>query len=437
MEPGAIEVIVPPELQGVLDGFGRTEDLSFSPDGRRLAVAGFGRDRVYLLEVLLRDPPDGPVTLAVRGITEMASAVLHNPHGLSFVDDDTLVVANRTGDVVILALPRPASGARVVHVSPAATIAGSHGLAAPGSVVVAPLAPDLHEVLVCNNAADTLTRHLLDRRRHTVVVGGHIALAKGLEVPDGVAVSGDRRWLAVSSHNTHAVLLYRNEIELGPESRPDGVLRGISYPHGLRFTADGSFLVVADAGAPSIHVFTSPECDWSGERIPAATHRVMDEACFLRGRSNPQEGGPKGLAIDRRRQVLAVTSEHQPLAVFDLRHMLPGAGRHRWGACPDEARTATAEAVRTTLLRELRRVDAMRGTIAAQQRLIAEQQDAVEAGARTAATLAADLAALRSELTQARAAAAHEHAVAEDRDRQLRDPQQHVVARHSHRAGGQ
>ena len=188
----AIDVVVPPELQDVLDGFGRTEDLSFSPDGRRLAIAGFGRDRIYLIEVLIRDPPDGPVTVALRGITELASADLRNPHGLSFLDDDTLVVANRTGDVVVLSLPRPACGASVVHASPMATIpAGSHGLASPGSVHVAPVAPDLFEVLVCNNAADTVTRHLIDRRRHAHVVGGHVAVANGLEIPDGVAVSAD------------------------------------------------------------------------------------------------------------------------------------------------------------------------------------------------------------------------------------------------------
>ena len=324
----AIDVVVPPELQDVLDGFGRTEDLSFSPDGRRLAIAGFGRDRIYLIEVLVRDPPGGPVTVALRGITELASADLRNPHGLSFLDDDTLVVANRTGDVVVLALPRPACGARVVHTSPMATIpAGSHGLASPGSVYVAPVALDLFEVLVCDNATDTVTRHLIDRRPHPHVVGGHVAVANGLEIPDSVTVSADQRWLAVSSHNTHAVLLYRNAPELGPQSRPDGVLRGICYPHGLRFTADGRFLAVADAGAPNVHVFASPDGDWSGEHTPAATHCLMDEACFRRGRRNPQEGGPKGLDIDRRGRLLAVTSEFQPLAVFDLRDVLPGADR--------------------------------------------------------------------------------------------------------------
>jgi hypothetical protein len=48
----------------------------------------------------------------------------------------------------------------------------------------------------------------------------------------------------------------------------------------------------------------------------------MDDPLFLRGRHNPQEGGPKGLDIHKRLSVLAVTSEHQPLAFFDLAVML-------------------------------------------------------------------------------------------------------------------
>jgi DNA-binding beta-propeller fold protein YncE len=417
----AIELVVPAGLQDLIAGFGRTEDLDFSPDGRRLAVAGFGRDRIYLLDVLIDDRPDAPATMAVHGVTELAAAGLHNPHGLSFVDDGTLVVANRNGDVVVFALPRPAGGMRVVHTRPAATIsAEAHGLASPGSVSVAPVAADLHEMLVCNNAADTVTRHLVDRRRHPHVISGHVALADGLSIPDGVALSADRRWVAVSSHITQAVLLYRNGLELGPHSRPAGVLRGICYPHGLRFTADGRFVVVADAGAPNIHVFASLDGDWSGEHTPTATHRVMDEACFRRGRVNPQEGGPKGLALDRRGRLLAVTSEQQPLALFDLRQVLPGTVRPQDDVRLDEAGTAMAEAARTTVLRELRRVEELRHTIDGQQHQIAEQQVVLDDSVRTAATLIAELNALRSQLEEARAAIAHQRAVAEERDRELR-----------------
>jgi len=51
----------------------------------------------------------------------------------------------------------------------------------------------------------------------------------------------------------------------------------------------------------------------------------MDESLFLRGQHNPQEGGPKGLAIDADSNVLVATSEHQPLVFLDVRALLERA----------------------------------------------------------------------------------------------------------------
>jgi len=168
-------------------------------------------------------------------------------------------------------------------------------------------------------------------------------LAKGLAVPDGIAVGPDNRWIAVSSHGGHHVLLYRNGPGLNPQSEADGVLRGVACPHGVRFTQDGKFVLVADAGAPFLHVYATDGDSWQGERDPVATCRVMDDATFLRGRYNPAEGGPKGIDIDRAMRVVVTTCEHQPLAFFDLAAILATrrpSGRvealpaSRLGPCP-------------------------------------------------------------------------------------------------------
>jgi hypothetical protein len=44
----------------------------------------------------------------------------------------------------------------------------------------------------------------------------------------------------------------------------------------------------------------------------------MDDETFARGRHNPQEGGPKGIEVDPRTNVLVMTSECTPLSFFDL-----------------------------------------------------------------------------------------------------------------------
>ncbi|TRC82038.1 hypothetical protein FJV83_20175 [Mesorhizobium sp. WSM4307] len=45
---------------------------------------------------------------------------------------------------------------------------------------------------------------------------------------------------------------------------------------------------------------------------------MLDEDAFLRGRASPEEGGPKGLDIDRSNSVVAMTCEEQTLALFAL-----------------------------------------------------------------------------------------------------------------------
>ena len=53
----------------------------------------------------------------------------------------------------------------------------------------------------------------------------------------------------------------------------------------------------------------------------------MSDETYLRGRKNPEEGGPKGLDIDAGMRVLATTCEEQALAFFDLRAVLSLAAR--------------------------------------------------------------------------------------------------------------
>jgi hypothetical protein len=109
---------------------------------------------------------------------------------------------------------------------------------------------------------------------------------------------------------------------LNEHSSPDGVLRGVHFPHGLRFSADGRYIFVADAGAPFVHVYSNDGKGWHGTRMPAASIRMMDEQAFRAGRKNSQEGGPKGIDIDKSMTVLATTSEQQPLLFLDMSAVL-------------------------------------------------------------------------------------------------------------------
>lgn len=320
------------KARDVLTDLGRTEDVMFSPSGRRLAVAGYRANRIAVFEIAVDTAANGD-RVRLTDVAEIEAPTLDEPHGLCFLDEHTLVVANRHGEVETFAAPAPSTAATRHHVSARQKFGGGPGglIRTPGSVATYPLDANTVELLVCNNYSDTVTRHILDRSRDYAATSDEILLCKGLDVPDGICISPDGAWIAVSNHNTHNVLIYERQRALRRGAEPDGILRNVLCPHGVRFTADIEHILVADAGAPYVNVYAKNGTSWKGTRDPSSLFRVMDETVFGRGRHNPQEGGPKGIDIDPRGQVLAVTCESQPLAFFDLSNVVRrrGAPAHR------------------------------------------------------------------------------------------------------------
>ena len=315
--------------QGVADAIaslGRTEDVRFSPSNRRLAVAAFSRHRIVVFDIEIASS-SGATQVALTGGVELSSPALQLPHGLDFIDDNTLIVTSRGSDVALFKLPAGEKIVRTHEVLPIARWSGNGTTQfnAPSSVAVTHLEEGVCEVLICDNDAHTVTRHLLDCDAGGAIRNSEILLHKYLNVPDGVSLSPDRRWIAVSNHTTHNVLLYENSPALNSEAAPDGILRCVHYPHGLRFSADGRHLFVADAGAPCLHIYAKDSDQWRGVRYPVATVRIMDDAMFEKGRHNREEGGPKGLDLDRSSNILVITSEYQPLAFFDVPILLQEA----------------------------------------------------------------------------------------------------------------
>ena len=297
----------PGTVRETLASLGRTEDVRLSPSRRRFALACYA-GAIAVGEVELATPPGGPAVALTR-LDVLSSPLLDEPHGLDWLGDDTLVVASRGGHVSVLRL----EGGEAVEVSSVRTDA-------PGSVALRPVGDGRHEALVCGNWQNVITTFELDER--DVLTGETPTLRRWLDLPDGIAVAATGRWLAVSNHNTHSVLVFDAETA-GEDADPVAVLRGVEYPHGLRFAADDRLLLVADAGAPTVHVFATTDARWAiGAAYPAATVQVLDGPTFARGHRNPMEGGPKGLDVDARTGVLLVTCEELALGVFDATELL-------------------------------------------------------------------------------------------------------------------
>ena len=302
---------------------GRTEDVQLSPSGRRLALIGYQNNRVLVFEIRI-DTAAEPPRVELADALEIGSASFDHPHGASWIDEDTLIVANRYGALGIVQLPesRPASGR--VTLDPVRIIGGDRRdlVKYPGSVSAFPIGLGLVELLVCNNHVHHVSRHLIDRRGGNAVQASECLISAGLRLPDGVAHSRSGRWIAVSNHDAHCVFVFRNDDRLHEASAPDAVLRGVCHPHGLSFTPDETWILAADADAPVVHAFRSADANWEGEHAPVASLPIVDDATFERGRFHPGEGGPKGIDLTADGTLLVATCEEDPLVFFDLRPVL-------------------------------------------------------------------------------------------------------------------
>jgi DNA-binding beta-propeller fold protein YncE len=324
----------PQSVRAALKRMARTEDVRFSPNNRRLALADLDRNSTAIVDVDITIGGNRP-QVTVTDVAELSSPCLNSPHGVDFLDDETIIVANRGGNVTVLRLPSDDSAVNRAELTPIDPPPGRgfELLSAPSALAVAGDPDGGIEVLICNNSGNTITRHTL-HDDPLAVTTSDVLLHRWLDVPDGVAVSADDQWIAVSNHSTHTVMLYERSSSLHESSDPDGILRGASYPHGLRFSADARHLFVADAGRPYVHVYARDGEAWRGVQHPAASLRVMDDDVFQLGlRTGPEHGGPKGIDIDRHGHVLAMTSVCQPLAFFDVSAILD----RNTGRCRDHA----------------------------------------------------------------------------------------------------
>jgi len=306
--------------RAALEGAGRTEDLRFSPDNRLLAIAGYVRNVVLLLRIRIEAGGNGPC-VSIDDFAELTSEAFGGLHGLDWLDERTLATGNRDGRVSVVRIPSRLGGrcydVEALSVMRAGKVrsnlfARPHS---PGSLAATATPDGLPGLLVCNNYKNRVTRHVLEPAQGFRAVKHRVALRRGINLPDGIAVSPDGRWVAVSSHLTHDVKVYDSAGGLHRRTPPAASLTGPAYPHGVRFSPDGARLFVADAGAPYAFFFERGEA-WNGVRSPAGRVRVMDDATFESRRPNPSEGGPKGIDLDRTGTVVAITCHQLPLRLY-------------------------------------------------------------------------------------------------------------------------
>jgi hypothetical protein len=89
-------------VRDTLGALGRTEDVRLAPGGKRLVIACYALDRIAVADVVLDSSQ-----VRIERLELLPSPALGEPHGVDFVDEETIVVAGRQGGLGVFRLPAP------------------------------------------------------------------------------------------------------------------------------------------------------------------------------------------------------------------------------------------------------------------------------------------------------------------------------------------
>jgi DNA-binding beta-propeller fold protein YncE len=318
-----VKIIMDDVTCDFLNNIGRTEDIRFSSDNKKLAIAGFLENCILLMDIDIHYSNQKPVVNIIKCI-KIISKHFKEPHGVDFIDNDYLVVANRNGNISLFDIRNLPSNSTCVELRPIKVIKyvrPFRRINSPGSVCILNSNDDEIDILVCNNYSHKISRHVIPLKSRFKFVKNSIFLEKGLNIPDGIAINKDKSRLAISDHNTNRVLIFNLMKGISPRSEYIGELKDAGYPHGVRFSDDSKKIFIADAGAPYINVYQSKNGDWSGNSYPSKKLICMTGDDFLKWHTNPQEGGPKGLDISADGSLLAISTHAVPLDLFYVKEI--------------------------------------------------------------------------------------------------------------------
>lgn len=315
------------EIRGVLSGISRTEDVRLSPDNSRLAIVDYICNRIFLFSIRIQrlDDDEGSPKIQILDYSIITSDSFDHPHGVAFLGNDNLIVCNRGAGVCLFTISAPGNPPRERNLKPCATIPGEGWLFAkvktPGSVDCYELGDNRYRLLVCNNHWHFISSHTVKLGNTVKIKNEGAIIQNALEIPDGISISQDRAWIAISNHVSGEILIYENVPDLDGNTEPAAVLKGMVCPHGVRFAPDGKILV-ADAASPYLHIYDTENGNWRAEQYSARTIRILDDKTFYDGQYDTREGGLKGIDIDKTGRVLVSTHRFGVLQFYDIKGLL-------------------------------------------------------------------------------------------------------------------
>jgi DNA-binding beta-propeller fold protein YncE len=301
-------------IRDASSGLDRPEGVTFSPSGKYIAVANSLVDTVTFYK-RIGDHGSAYETTPAFSIKGQRSK-LNYPHDIAFSPDGRhLAVANRIGNSITIYKKSNINDS--YNNRPIAVIQGEFsGVMNPDSVRYSPVD---NVIAVANIGKSAITFYHYKGNVYEQTPCQIIQDTPDvLLIPDSLDFSSDGELLAVTSHDTHSVLIYQKipGSDGMYTSRPVEIIQGpetnFNYPHSVSFHPTKNYLLVSSSqGQKNINIFQKISDDFphygSKPVLSLEITEMYEESTIHLLAQLHMEGGCKGVAYSPDGTSLAIT----------------------------------------------------------------------------------------------------------------------------------
>lgn len=260
---------------------GRVEAVRVSPNLKNIAYASFDNNEIVVLSVEIKKE------IKINKINKI-KCELNGPHDLNWIDDSTIVVANRNGPSIIVDILNKKIKAKLENKI----------LNKTNSVAVLKK-NDKIRLLFCN-IFHYISYCDLDMNYQIIEEG--ILLKEKMKVPDGIAISPSTKKIAITSALTNQILICNDNFDVKKILKSE-------RPHSVDFIDDKN-LISTGGNDPFLNI-------WDLNKKTHHKYRGLSKKEFALRGSNT-EGGIKGIDYCPIKKLLFATCPNSPFLIFKL-----------------------------------------------------------------------------------------------------------------------
>ena len=265
-------------------GIGRSEAVHLSPNGDKIGYCSFNLNKIIIFNI---EKENQKIKINNHVVVECQ---LNYPHDFSWIDNSTIVVANREGPAIIFSIPEKSG-----RIEPILIIDKKETTKTNSVTIIKQ--KNMTRLMFCN-VSNYVSYCDIDINFQIKSIGIYL---KSLNVPDGVAINPSQSFISITNALGNNIIVC-NLLE----SSPIIELKEINRPHSVEFLTD-NILLSTGGNDPFVYCW-----DLKNKNIKFKFRAINKKQYSL------TEGGIKGICACLKSNILFLTSPDAPFLMFDL-----------------------------------------------------------------------------------------------------------------------